>query len=574
MKVSLLLPISNNYFDADRAIISCLNQTYKNIEVLICLNGNTKNYNRKIVKRFKEYKKIKFFIMSYNNIVDALNFLISKSTGNYIARIDADDISKSTRIEKQVLFVKKKNIKFLSTNCTVISDGDKYIYNHKTNLKKKTYTNPIVHPSIFVKNKLIKKHLYRHVPFAEDYELYLRLQKDGVKFKNLNENLVFYRLNNKNISDAKRSFFLTISTLVVSKAFRENLEVNEQFFKHIKYDKNFKNHYKRYLKEYFYPGVISKFFYVIKIFFFSKNLLHKLVKNKIYYLFNYNYKYKKKQKKTLIKKNPLISIILPTYNSEKTIIKTLDSILKQSYKNFEVIIVDNSKDTKTIDLIQKKFKGNKIIKKIRIEKKILSAKARNIGVNLSSKKAELLAFCDADDIWKKEKLSYQINQMIINQSPLSCTNYDFYNPNSKTLIKNIFKIPFNNINFALLAWKNVLGTSSIVVEKNLFIKVKGFPESNFFFSFEDYFLWLKLARRENFLFIDKNFTIYRDDRKNTASKDSLSIFVQRFRIFIYYTLCLDLKAMILLIKGNYKLFNEYIIKRNKKNTNEEYFNML
>ena len=90
----------------------------------------------------------------------------------------------------------------------------------------------------------------------------------------------------------------------------------------------------------------------------------------------------------------------------------------------------------------------------------------------------------------------------------------------------------------MLAWKNIIGTSSVILTKELFYKVNGFPESKYFFSFEDYFFWLKLTKHEDFLFIDENLTIYRDDRKNSASKNSLSIFNQRLRIIIYFILIL------------------------------------
>ena len=136
MKVSIILPISFNYSDAERSIISCLNQTYKNIEILICLNGNKLEFNQNLIKKFKVYKKIKFYVKNYNNIVDALNFLISKATGKYIARIDADDICKIDRVEKQLKFAFRNNCDFVSSNSRVISDKDQFEYNHKTNFRK------------------------------------------------------------------------------------------------------------------------------------------------------------------------------------------------------------------------------------------------------------------------------------------------------------------------------------------------------------------------------------------------------------------------------------------------------
>lgn len=575
MKVSIILPISFNYIDAERSIISCLNQTYKKIELLICLNGNTKNFNNRLIKKFKSYKKIKFYIKNFNNIVDALNFLTLKASGKYIARIDADDICKSDRIEKQIKFALKYNSDFISTDSKVISEKDEFEYNHKTNYKKKFFTNPVIHPSIFIKSKILKEFKYRHIPFAEDYELYWRLEKSGIKFHNIKDSLVFYRFNKKNINNPIRSFFLTISTLIVSKAFREDLLVNENFFKKIKFNNKFKIDYKEYLENYFYSNFIKKIIFFIKSLLFPRNILKKLILNKLnYFLIPYKKLKKFKTNKINFDNKPLVSIVVPTYNSEKTIYRTIKSLLNQTYRNFEVIIIDNSDNKKTVNIIKRYFKGNKKIKIKKIDKKILSGPARNLGVAYSNKKSKFIAFCDSDDSWKKDKLSHQILVMTKYNSNLSCTNYDFFNPNNNKTEKNYFKIPFLNINFSMMAWKNIIGTSSVVLSKELFKKVKGFPVSKYFYSYEDYFLWLKLTKYENFLFIDKNLTIYRDDRKNSASKNSLSILNQRLRIILYFFLIFDFLSLFKILKGNFELLNEFNLKRRKNHYYEEYFGLL
>ena len=111
MKISVLLPISNNTEKSYDAINSILNQTYKNYEILICLNGNSLSFEKKIKKKkYKKIKRIKFFKNKEKNIVPALNLLIENSKGEYCARIDADDICKPNRFEEQVKYLKKKII--------------------------------------------------------------------------------------------------------------------------------------------------------------------------------------------------------------------------------------------------------------------------------------------------------------------------------------------------------------------------------------------------------------------------------------------------------------------------------
>ena len=88
------------------------------------------------------------------------------------------------------------------------------------------------------------------------------------------------------------------------------------------------------------------------------------------------------------------------------------------------------------------------------------------------------------------------------------------------------------------------------------------------------FFWLKLTKYEDFLFIDENLTIYRDDRKNSASRNSLSILNQRLRIITYFFLKFDFLSLIKILKGNLELINEFNLKRNKNYHYEEYFSLL
>ena len=91
-----------------------------------------------------------------------------------------------------------------------------------------------------------------------------------MKIQNINDNLVFYRSNKSNINNPVRSFFLTIATLTVSKAYRDNLLVNENFFKLLKFNNKFRKEYKEYLDSYFYSSLAQKTIFFIKSLFFFK----------------------------------------------------------------------------------------------------------------------------------------------------------------------------------------------------------------------------------------------------------------------------------------------------------------
>ena len=267
----------------------------------------------------------------------------------------------------------------------------------------------------------------------------------------------------------------------------------------------------------------------------------------------------------------MVSFIIPTYNSHKTIYKTLKSIKSQTYKNFEIIVVDNSFDDRTIKIIKKYFKEVKII---RIRKKILPAEARNIGVNFSNKNSKYISFCDSDDLIKPDKTMIQVNLMMKESLDASCTNVDFYNVQTGKIKKNFFLIPFNSITFESLAYKNLIATSSVMLSKKIFRSVNGFSESSYFYSYEDYFLWLKISKKIKFRFIDQNLTIYRDDRKNSASSKSKHIVEQRLRLILFYLYKFEIKTLFKIFFGNFTLVKSWVIRKIFKWRRNEYFDLL
>src|SRR5690625_3067146 len=101
---------------------------------------------------------------------------------------------------------------------------------------------------------------------------------------------------------------------------------------------------------------------------------------------------------------PLVSVVIPAYNCEKWITKTIESVNKQSYKNIEIIIVNDGSTDKTKQILET-FKDQQNLNVYHIENSG-PAKARNLGVSKSSGK--LIAFLDSDDLWHKTKIEKQV----------------------------------------------------------------------------------------------------------------------------------------------------------------------
>lgn len=201
--VSVIIPVYNANGFLSAAIDSILNQTYKNLDIIIVDDGST-DETPKILKSFaKKDKRVKILTNKRNlNIATSLNRGIKLAKGNYIARMDADDISLPNRIEKQMEYLlAHPDIVILGGQCKTIDTRDKTI-GHKlfpvtdTEIRDALYyENPIQHPTVIFNKELIPKNFSWYnpdLPPAEDYDLFFRLAKFG-KLHNLKRFVLKYR---------------------------------------------------------------------------------------------------------------------------------------------------------------------------------------------------------------------------------------------------------------------------------------------------------------------------------------------------------------------------------------------
>lgn len=140
----------------------------------------------------------------------------------------------------------------------------------------------------------------------------------------------------------------------------------------------------------------------------------------------------------------LISVIIPYYKKKKYISETLNSIINQSYKKYEIIIIYDDEDLDEFIFLKNIIKKNKKIKLIKNKKQIGAGNSRNRGISFL--KGKYIAFIDADDLWKKDKLKIQLDFMIKNKICISHTSYEIFNKN-KVLTCRIAKIFLNYLIF-------------------------------------------------------------------------------------------------------------------------------
>ena len=212
----------------------------------------------------------------------------------------------------------------------------------------------------------------------------------------------------------------------------------------------------------------------------------------------------------------LISVIIPYYKKKEYIISSINSVLNQTYKNLEIIIIYDDLNKEDLNLLKKIKKKDKRIK-IYINKKNLGAgRSRNKGIKLS--KGIFVAFLDSDDLWKKNKLKKQIFFMKKNGINASHTSYTIINSNNKIIGSRNAK----DMSYKQLLKSCDIGLSTVVLKKEIITSKIKFANIK---TKEDYVLWLKITFNNNKIFALKdNLTKWRKLEDSLSSSKLQKIY--------------------------------------------------
>jgi glycosyltransferase involved in cell wall biosynthesis len=160
---------------------------------------------------------------------------------------------------------------------------------------------------------------------------------------------------------------------------------------------------------------------------------------------------------------PRVSVVIPTYNREDTIETTLYSVFSQTYKNFDIIIVDDNSTDKTRQIIQKHADK---LKFVLLNENGGGAKARNVGINESN--AEFIAFLDSDDRWEPNHLQVSIDFLLENQIDGVFTNFKLLNESNNQLKPINFEIDKTILDQKYLA-NSLLGLKRVDCRTSTFL---------------------------------------------------------------------------------------------------------
>tara|TARA_B110000977_G_scaffold201338_1_gene295426 strand:- start:6629 stop:7384 length:756 start_codon:yes stop_codon:yes gene_type:complete len=247
----------------------------------------------------------------------------------------------------------------------------------------------------------------------------------------------------------------------------------------------------------------------------------------------------------------LISIILPYHKKRNFIDQTIRSILSQSYKKFELIIIYDDSDKTDLFFLKKLIKNNSKIKIVVNKNNIGAGRSRNIG--LLKSKGRYICFIDADDIWTKNKLRIQINFMKKNKLLISCTSYKVINEQNKIISH---RKSYKSLSYTTLLRDCSIGLSTVMLDSSILKNKLKFANLK---TKEDFVLWLKISKTTNIVGIGQ-FLSYWRDTKNSLSKNIVQKIFDGYRVYrihmdmsiaksIYFLIFLSINHLIKKIKS-------------------------
>ncbi|MBS4195804.1 glycosyltransferase family 2 protein [Lederbergia citri] len=186
-------------------------------------------------------------------------------------------------------------------------------------------------------------------------------------------------------------------------------------------------------------------------------------------------------------KEPLVSIITPSYNSSRFIEDTIKSVIAQTYTNWEMLIADDCSQDGSRDLIKEWMEKDERIRLIELKQNGGAAVARNIAIGQA--KGQYIAFLDSDDLWTADKLTQQIRFMNEHDSAISFTSYQLMDVNGNLLDK-VVNVP-KKIDYRGLLGNTIIGCLTVIVN----IDKTGPIQMPNMRTRQDFALWLSILRK-------------------------------------------------------------------------------
>ncbi|ASJ20170.1 hypothetical protein BHAMNSH16_00275 [Brachyspira hampsonii] len=475
--ISIIIPVYNGENYIKDAINSALNQTYRNIEVIVVDDGSKDN-TANIINDFSN--KVTYIYKENGGVASALNCAIKAAKGDYISWLSHDDIYYPNKIEEEVNELKNIDDK------TVIYSGFEFV-NEKLELitafensSKTEYRRlnnnfySILLSDIGGCTLLIPKDVFSNVGFfdenlscVQDYDFWFRMFKYGYKVKYIPKVLLQYRMHEKQDSNSKKDFLRNEGNKLWINMLKN---INDDEYQSIFFNKY---------------NVLNKI----------RNRMKNSVYDKLIEFINTELEIYKENNKQYYSSNNKISVIINIYNRNYDNLNfIIDSIIEQNYDNIEIIFITN----------------HKLNINSNIEYKIFNPERDNNILNIIE--GNFIQFINNNEILLKDKLHSQFNEFIEDPSiDISYSNYYFNEDNNKIYPK-LDSLSFNEdkqFEDMLYFWNNPI----YIPLCSMLIKRKVFEKINMVYN-NDYNIIMQLSFYGKMKFINRYFFYCIDNIKN------------------------------------------------------------
>lgn len=507
--VSIIIPVYNGEDYVKEAIDSALNQTYKNIEVIV-VNDGSKDNTEKICLKYKD--RIKYYSKANGGVSTALNLAISKSNGEYISWLSHDDLYYPNKIEEQ--------IKFANDNTIVMSDYD--LINEKSDIicnivlsnsrinnslsipLMKGYINGIT--LLLPKKAFIKCGEFNpELKCTQDYDMWFRMIKNDYKFFHVPVSLAMSRQHQNQTTNTSPRM-LTEGNILWKNMINELPE--EMIYNDFKTKYSFYKEMADFLKNSPYD---EAYCYVLDLL--------------------------KREDKKLDVSNIKVSVIIPFYDESIDVLsRSVNSVLNQSHKNIEVILInDNPLKYNKSEL--KKILNDKRVKYYENKENLGVSLSRNFGIKVST--GDYISFLDADDEFMDNKVLYQLAEMEKMKSVFSHTSYIIVDEKGKEKMMDSGKQNGDILKEAIISCR--IATPSVMLKKDI-ISLNNYRFNEKIGIGEDTCFWLSILVDYDILGIDVPFVkvhidsfsaAYNKDKQYIGLKNILSFVLSNDRINSY-----------------------------------------
>lgn len=497
-KITIAIPVYNGSNFMKVAIDSALAQTYDNKEILVINDGSTDNgETEKIALSYGN--KIRYIKKENGGVATALNLAIKEMKGDYLSWLSHDDIYKPYKIEKQIETIKKLEDKttILFSNVELIDEkGEIFCTTNYSNLM--THEElcqgiyPVIKGTVNGCSMLISKKCFDKVGLfnenlktSNDYEMWLRLFKEFKSYL-IEEPLIQYRIHKNQdttkspytLKEANKLWVDIINNLTVKEIEGWGFEPFNVYM-----DLYFQMYYSKYNEAY--PVAYKK-------------------AKEIYY-----------------KSTPKVSIIMPCYNSEKYIEKAIQSVLEQTYRNFELIIIDDDSTDKTWEIIEQYAKKDfRVICTRKSENEKGISKSMNKGIEMA--RGKYITRMDSDDIIIPEKILRQVQFLDENEEYGICSvNIAMMDNLGNIYNENVYpeqKVPSE----WTFLWTNPVPNAPCMYKTSI-IKGNNITFSNLRTA-EDYDFLEKLITKTKVYMINLPLYYYRYNEKSTYNRNRIETF--------------------------------------------------